>query len=303
MKKIVAMLLILTFVFSASSCMSRSYAPEICDESAEKKCDTIPEIVPYTDNEAESEKTAETGRGEPEYNEIDHSDAVKPEAEKSAETGTVTEYAAKEKSVPETKTEKPPETERETSEDYGVAPETKQETNRDGSLRSEIFNKSDSKKESGDVGATEDAEPETKKPETTGPDTAPKISSPSGNDFAADVTRLVNEIRRGYGLSELTLDEKLSGVAQAKSQDMHDIGYFAHESPTYGSPFDMMKSFGITYRSAGENIAKGYKTPEAVVNAWMNSDGHRANILSTKYTKIGIGYVADGNYWTQMFTV
>ena len=83
---------------------------------------------------------------------------------------------------------------------------------------------------------------------------------------------------------------------------MYDRGYFAHESPTYGTPFEMMKSFGITYRAAGENIARGYRTPEAVVEAWMNSEGHRANILSAKYTKIGIGYVADGNYWTQMFT-
>ena len=63
----------------------------------------------------------------------------------------------------------------------------------------------------------------------------------------------------------------------------------------------MIKSFGITYRSAGENIARGQKTPEAVVNAWMNSSGHRANILNASYTEIGVGYVAEGNYWTQMF--
>ena len=63
----------------------------------------------------------------------------------------------------------------------------------------------------------------------------------------------------------------------------------------------MMKSFGITYRTAGENIAYGYATPEAVVTAWMNSDGHRANILNGSYTRLGVGYVADGHYWTQMF--
>ena len=80
---------------------------------------------------------------------------------------------------------------------------------------------------------------------------------------------------------------------------MRDQGYFSHTSPTYGSPFSMMQSLGITYRSAGENIAKGYATAEAVVNAWMASDGHRANILSTRYTSMGIGYV-DG-YWTQWF--
>ena len=82
---------------------------------------------------------------------------------------------------------------------------------------------------------------------------------------------------------------------------MHDQGYFSHTSPTYGSPFDMMRSFGVSYRSAGENIAMGYSTPEAVVAAWMNSEGHRANILSANYTTLGVGYVEDGGYWTQWF--
>ena len=82
---------------------------------------------------------------------------------------------------------------------------------------------------------------------------------------------------------------------------MHDLGYFSHTSPTYGSPFDMMKSFGISYRAAGENIAKGQTTPAAVVNAWWNSAWHRQNMLNASYTQIGVGYVADGKYWTQMF--
>ena len=82
---------------------------------------------------------------------------------------------------------------------------------------------------------------------------------------------------------------------------MHDNQYFSHTSPTYGSPFDMMKQFGISYRTAGENIAMGQQSPQAVVDAWMNSEGHRANILNSSYTQIGMGYVADGNYWSQMF--
>ena len=82
---------------------------------------------------------------------------------------------------------------------------------------------------------------------------------------------------------------------------MKDNNYFSHTSPTYGTPFQMMKSFGITYKTAGENIARGYNTPESVVNGWMNSSGHRANILNSTYTRIGVGYVKDGNYWTQMF--
>lgn len=116
-----------------------------------------------------------------------------------------------------------------------------------------------------------------------------------------EVVRLVNVERAKQGLSPLTIDWELSRVAKYKSQDMHDKNYFSHTSPTYGSPFDMMKKFGISYTAAGENIAKGQKTAAAVVKAWMNSEGHRANIMSTKYTHIGVGYVADGNYWTQMF--
>lgn len=119
--------------------------------------------------------------------------------------------------------------------------------------------------------------------------------------FEAEVVRLVNEIRRERGLTELKHNWELSRVARYKSQDMRDKGYFAHNSPTYGTPFQMMKSFGISYRSAGENIAKGYSTPSAVVNGWMNSSGHRANILSSSFTEIGVGYVSGGHYWTQMF--
>jgi len=128
----------------------------------------------------------------------------------------------------------------------------------------------------------------------------PTVSS-SVTAFENEVIRLVNEIRVNNGLKPLTQDWQLSRVARYKSQDMRDLGYFSHTSPNYGSPFEMMKSFGITYRTAGENIAKGYSTPKAVVDAWMNSPGHRANILNSSYTHIGVGYVASGNYWTQMF--
>lgn len=119
--------------------------------------------------------------------------------------------------------------------------------------------------------------------------------------YEKEVVRLVNVERAKNGLRELTYDWELSRVARYKSQDMKDKNYFSHTSPTYGSPFQMMKSFGITYRTAGENIAKGQATPEAVVKAWMNSSGHRANILNSSFTHIGVGYVSGGNYWTQMF--
>ena len=120
-------------------------------------------------------------------------------------------------------------------------------------------------------------------------------------DFEGEVARLVNEIRQKNGLGVLRENWELSRVARYKSQDMHDRGYFSHTSPTYGSPFEMMKKFGISYRTAGENIAMGYRTPQAVVDGWMNSEGHRANILNASFTQIGVGYYADGHYWTQMF--
>ena len=120
-------------------------------------------------------------------------------------------------------------------------------------------------------------------------------------DYENEVIRLVNEIRVKNGLNELEADWELSRVARYKSQDMKDNNYFSHTSPVYGSPFEMIKHFGLSYKSAGENIAKGQTSPQAVVNAWMNSSGHRANILNKSYTKIGVGYVKSGNYWTQMF--
>lgn len=120
-------------------------------------------------------------------------------------------------------------------------------------------------------------------------------------EYEMEVVRLVNEIRIENGLKPLKENWELSRVARYKSQDMHDKKYFSHTSPTYGSPFTMMKNFGITYKTAGENIAYGYKTPKDVVTGWMNSSGHRANILNASYTQIGVGYVVDGNYWTQMF--
>ena len=120
-------------------------------------------------------------------------------------------------------------------------------------------------------------------------------------EFEREVIRLVNVERAKNGLKPLTENWELSRVARYKSQDMVDNRYFSHTSPTYGSPFQMIRAFGLSFRTAGENIAYGQRTPQVVVNAWMNSSGHRANILNASYTQIGVGYVAGGNYWTQMF--
>jgi len=126
----------------------------------------------------------------------------------------------------------------------------------------------------------------------------------SFSSFQKEVTRLVNVERSKRGLSELAFNSQLSNVATLKSQDMINKNYFSHTSPTYGSPFDMMKQFNISYKAAGENIAMGQKTPADVVNAWMNSQGHRENILNPNFTDIGVGIAKSSNgtlYWTQMF--
>lgn len=135
----------------------------------------------------------------------------------------------------------------------------------------------------------------------------PAAAAPASANIGAyeqQVVDLVNKERAAAGLPALKVNTKLAGVAEKKAEDLRDKNYFAHQSPTYGSPFDMMKQFGISYTTAGENIAKGQKTPSDVMNGWMNSPGHRANILSANYTEIGVGYVTDSNggtYWVQHF--
>jgi uncharacterized YkwD family protein/spore coat assembly protein SafA len=118
--------------------------------------------------------------------------------------------------------------------------------------------------------------------------------------FAKQVVALVNAERAKAGLQALTSDGSLTKVAYDKAVDMHTNNYFSHQSPTYGSPFDMMRTYGVTYRYAGENIAKGQRTPAEVMQAWMNSPGHRANILSANFSRIGAAYYK--GEWVQAFT-
>lgn len=118
------------------------------------------------------------------------------------------------------------------------------------------------------------------------------------------VINLVNVERAKAGLQPLRANWQVSRVARYKSQDMINKGYFSHTSPTYGSPFTMMESFGVKFSAAGENIAMGQPTPESVMNGWMNSPGHRSNILNPTYTELGVGLAKDSTgkcYWTQMF--
>ena len=134
-----------------------------------------------------------------------------------------------------------------------------------------------------------------------------------GNDSArtgttsaleTEVFNLVNQERQKAGLQPLKMSDKLISLAEMKAQDMAQKNYFSHTSPTYGSPFDMLQRYGVSYRSAGENIAAGQTTAQSVMTDWMNSSGHRANILNSSFTEIGVGYYAGGSYrteWVQLF--
>lgn len=149
------------------------------------------------------------------------------------------------------------------------------------------------------------ANPQFKNPNLIYPGQKVNIPDLSGTkSIESQVITLTNQERAKNGLKPLTANWELSRVARYKAMDMRDKNYFSHTSPTYGDPFTMMKNFGITYTAAAENIAAGQATPQAVVQAWMNSAGHRANILNATYTEIGVGYAQGGSYktyWSQMF--
>lgn len=119
------------------------------------------------------------------------------------------------------------------------------------------------------------------------------------SSYAQAVLELVNSERAKIGLSALTLDSTLNAVATAHSKDMATRNFFSHTNPDGLSPFDRIKNAGVSYKTAGENIAMGQKSAEQVVNSWMNSEGHRKNILNASFTKMGLGNV--NNYWTQLF--
>lgn len=126
-----------------------------------------------------------------------------------------------------------------------------------------------------------------------------KPDAEPSSTFADQVVTLVNQERQKNGLKPLQHRADVKNVAQKKAEDLINSNYFSHNSPNYGSPFDMLKTFGISYQAAGENIAKGQTTPQEVMNAWMNSSGHRQNILNAQYDTIGVGFYHGA--WVQMF--
>ena len=148
------------------------------------------------------------------------------------------------------------------------------------------------------------AAPSAATPGVAAPSAVAPVVPASANTMEREILSLVNKERAKAGVAQLGWSEKLAAVARAKSQDMSQHNYFSHQSRIYGGPFEMMKAFGISYRTAGENIAKGQKTATAVMTAWMSSAEHKKNILNPKFTEIGVGHSVAGNgtvYWTQMF--
>ena len=144
---------------------------------------------------------------------------------------------------------------------------------------------------------------------TTGGSTSTGNSGTSGtqtssmNSDEKEVFDLINKQRTNNGLPALKNDSEVQRIARIKAQDMVDNNYFSHNSPTYGSPFDMMKSFKVSYKTAGENIAANSSNSSAVT-AWMNSSGHKANILNSSFNYTGIGVVSSPRYgkmYVQMF--
>lgn len=130
----------------------------------------------------------------------------------------------------------------------------------------------------------------------------PGTNDDANSSYVEQVAKLVNQERAKNGLSQLTLDSQLCAAAEVRAREAAQS--FSHTRPNGSSCFTALREAGISYRGAGENIAYGQRTPAAVMQDWLNSPGHRANILKASYTKIGVGYVVIGGvpYWSQFFT-
>lgn len=150
--------------------------------------------------------------------------------------------------------------------------------------------------------ATKPAEQPVKPSEqATQPTTKPQTSSSYNEAYENEVIRLVNVERAKYGLSALSKRADATTAAEIRAKEI--VQSFSHTRPNGTSCFTVCKEVGISYKSAGENIAYGYRTPQQVVNGWMNSEGHRKNILSASFTSIGVGCYQQGSnlYWSQLF--
>lgn len=153
-----------------------------------------------------------------------------------------------------------------------------------------------------EVEQPEAEQPETEQPETSQPENPGSAEENTDNSFASQVIALVNQERAKEGLSALTYDESIAKAALVRAKETETS--FSHTRPNGTSFSTALTEAGVTYRGAGENIAYGQQTPEEVMNAWMNSAGHRANIMNKNFTKIGVGFYENNGvkYWDQLFT-
>ena len=132
-------------------------------------------------------------------------------------------------------------------------------------------------------------------PDSTGPTQSAQPQA------AQDFVRLVNEHRVSIGLRPLEWDSDVAAAALFHSEDMRSRNYFSHIDPEGNEPWDRLNDQGVLYNAAAENIARGQRSGEQVLQTWLNSSGHRANIENGDYTHHGVGYVEEGNYWTHKF--
>lgn len=139
------------------------------------------------------------------------------------------------------------------------------------------------------------------------PTPAPATPTPPTTDFEEQVMALTNQERLAHGCASLTMNARLRAAAEGHSEDMAVNDLFSHTGSNGSSPADRIQAQGYSYSTWGENIAAGYASPESVVDGWMNSEGHRANILNCGFIHIGVGYyylqndTGNRHYWTQVF--
>ncbi len=236
------------------------------------KPETKPEDIPETQPETKPEDKPET---QPD---------TKPEDK--PETQPETKPEDKPETQPDTKPEDKPETQPDTKPED--KPETQPETKPEDKPETQPETKPEDKPET---------QPETKPEQTPDTDNNTSLSS-----FASQVVELVNAERAKAGLSKVSVNAKVQQAATVRAKEQAQS--FSHTRPNGSSCFTALTEAGVNYRGAGENIAYGQRTPQEVMAAWMNSEGHRANILNAKFTSIGVGYtVINGTpYWAQMFT-
>ena len=153
----------------------------------------------------------------------------------------------------------------------------------------------------GNCSVTKPVEAPAEQPSKPAAETVKPQPAEFNSAYEAEVVRLVNAERAKYGLSALSMDSGATNAARVRAKEI--VQSFSHTRPDGRSCFTAASDLGVTYRSAGENIAYGYSTPAQVVNGWMNSEGHRKNILSASYSKIGVGCYSSGCvlYWSQFF--